>query len=175
MGTIDYTDIISLVKAGISKGFIDEKNVAIGGLSQGGYLSYLAVTRSDFQFKAAVCGERITDCDVLTMTPGIPWYDAEFAGSALWETDANDTSGRQGSAVWHMKDVKTKTPILILHGEEDRRVPLSQAVVSHRGCLRWGWPCEFVVYPREGHLFKERKHLVDMLKWLRRLFDLHLK
>ncbi len=35
MGTTDYSDIISLIKAGISKGFIDEQNVAIGGLSQG--------------------------------------------------------------------------------------------------------------------------------------------
>ena len=32
MGTTDYSDIISLVKGGISKGFINEQNVAIGGL-----------------------------------------------------------------------------------------------------------------------------------------------
>ena len=175
MGTTDYSDIISLVKAGISKGFINEQNVAIGGLSQGGFLSYLAVTRSDFQFKAAVCGEGITDWDMLSMTSDAPWYDAELAGSAPWETSADDTKGRQGSAIWNMKDVKTKTPILILHGEEDKRVPLSQAVAFHRGCLRWGWPCEFVVYPREGHLFKERNHLIDMLKRVRRFYDLHLR
>ena len=175
MGTTDYSDIISLVKAGISKGFINEQNVAIGGLSQGGFLSYLAVTRSDFQFKAAVCGEGITDWDMLSMTSDAPWYDAELAGSAPWETSADDTKGRQWSAIWNMKDVKTKTPILILHGEEDKRVPLSQAVAFHRGCLRWGWPCEFVVYPREGHLFKERKHLIDMLKRVRRFYDLHLR
>ena len=175
MGTTDYSDIISLVKAGISQGFIDGESVAIGGLSHGGFLSYLAVTRSDFQFKAAVCGEGITDWDMLTMTSDAPWYDAELAGSAPWETDAYDTRGRQGSAIWHMKDVKTMTPILILHGEEDKRVPLSQAVAFHRGCLKWGWPCEFVVYPREGHMFKERKHLIDMLKRVRRFYDLHLK
>ena len=175
MDTTDYSDIISLVRAGISQGFIDEQNVAIGGLSQGGFLSYLAVTRSDFQFKAAVSGEGITDWDMLTMTSDAPWYDAELAGSAPWETDAYDTRGRQGSAISHMKDVKTMTPILILHGEEDKRVPLSQAVAFHRGCLRWDWPCEFVVYPREGHIFKERKHLIDMLKRVRRFYDLHLE
>ena len=140
MGTTDYSNTTSLVKADTSKGFIDKQYVAIGGLSQGGYLSYLAVTRSDFRFKAAVCGEGTTDWDMLTMTSDAPWYDAELAGSAPWETDANDTRGRQGSATWHMKDVKTKTPILILHGEEDRSLPLSQAMAFYSGYLRWGCP-----------------------------------
>ncbi len=175
MGTTDYTDIISLVKAGISKGFINEHNVAIGGWSQGGFLSYLAVTRSDFQFKATVCGAGVTDWDMMSMTSDAPWFEAELAGRAPWETGADDTEGRQGSAIWNMKDVKIKTPILILHGEEDKRIPLTQAVAFHRGCLRWGWPCEFVVYPREEHRFKERKHMIDMLKRVRRFYDLHLK
>ena len=175
MGSTDYYDIISLVKAGISKGFINEHNVAIGGWSQGGFLSYLAVTRSDFQFKATVCGAGVTDWDMMSMTSDAPWFEAELAGRAPWETAADDTKGRQGSAIWNMKDVKTKTPILILHGEEDKRVPLTQAVAFHRGCLRWAWPCEFVVYPREEHLFKERKHIIDMLKRVRRFYDLHLK
>lgn len=172
MGTTDYDDVIALVKKGVEQGLIDEERVGIGGWSQGGFLSYLAVTRIDFKFKAAVCGAGVTDWDMLTMSSDAPFFEAELAGKAPWECDSGNTKGRHGSAIWHMD--KVKTPILILHGENDERVPLSQAVAFHRGCLQYGVSCEFVTYPREPHVISERKHLVDMLKRMRRFFDMHL-
>lgn len=45
MGTTDYSDIISLVHKGISMGLIDERRVAIGGWSQGGFLLLSSHTR----------------------------------------------------------------------------------------------------------------------------------
>lgn len=173
MGTTDYDDVIALVKKGVEQGLIDGERVGIGGYSQGGFLSYLATTRDDFNFKAAVCGAGITDWDMMTMTSDEFFFEAELAGKAPWECGAGNTEARHGSAIWHMENVKT--PILILHGEDDEIVPLSQAMAFHRGCLHYGVPCEFVTYPRELHVMRERKHLVDMLKRIRRFFDMHLK
>ncbi|KAL2040591.1 hypothetical protein N7G274_006570 [Stereocaulon virgatum] len=175
MGTKDYSDIISLVSKGISMGLIDEHKVAIGGYSQGGFLSYVAVTREDFPFKAAVCGAGVTDWDMMTMTSISPWLEGECAGCAPWETTSSDTKGRHGSPIWHMKDAKRKTPILILHGEADVQVPVTQAIAFHRGCLNYDWPCEMVTYPRGQHVIGERKHVVDMMKRFRHFYDLHLK
>ena len=174
MGTDDYDDIISMVKAGVSDGLIDEQRVAIGGWSQGGFLSYLAVTRQAFHFKAAICGAGVTDWDMMSMTSDAPFWEAELAGGAPWELDASSTKARHGSAIWHMKNVSA--PVLILHGEDDVRVPLSQAIAFHRGCLHHGVPCELVTYPREGHMSNgpERLHLIDMLRRVQRFCDLHL-
>ena len=172
MGTTDYDDILSMLKHCISKGLVDESRVAIGGWSQGGFLSFLATTRQDFHFKAAICGAGVSDWDMMCMSSDAPLFEAELAGKAPWETNSSDTKARHGSAIWHME--KVKTPILIIHGEEDKRVPLNQAVAFHRGCLHHDVPCEMVTYPREGHSFKERKHMVDMLKRIRRFCDLHL-
>lgn len=173
MGTTDYSDVIALAKAGVASGLIDPEKVIIGGYSQGGFLSYLATTRPDFNFRGAICGGGVSDLDMLSMTSDTPWSETQLAGSAPWSSSADDTRSRHGSAIWHMKNVKT--PILILHGEKDERVPLTQAVAFHRGCLHYGVPCEFVTYPREGHVFEERKHVVDMMKRIRRFVDLHLK
>jgi len=131
------------------------------------------VTRQDFHFKAAICGAGVTDWDMMTMSSDAPWFEGELAGSTPWETDASDTSARHGSPLWSMKNVNT--PILILHGENDLRVPISQAVAFHRGCLRYGVPCEFVAYPKEPHLFKERKHVLDMMKRVVKFCGLHLR
>ena len=169
MGTLDYDDVIRTVKAAIAKALVDPERVMIGGWSQGGFLSYLAVTRDAFQFKGAVCTAGVTDWDMMVMTSDACAFEEELAGNAPWKMAAGDTGTRHGSAIWHMQNIKT--PVLIFHGEEDVRVPISQARGFHRGLMYHGVDVEMVAYPREGHGIEERAHRVDMLKRLRRFVE----
>lgn len=166
IGVQDYEDIIDMVREGVDEGSIDKDRVAIGGWSQGGFLSYLAVTRSEtFHFKAAVCGAGITDWDLLQMTSDTFTISTELSGQTPWSMKAENVNGRRGSPIWHMDSIKT--PILILHGEDDKRVPVSQAYAFHRGCMQRGVDCQLVTYPREGHgspVPFERAHYVDVLE-----------
>lgn len=175
-GATDYSDVIDLVKAGVANGIIDKGRVGIAGWSYGGYLSYLAVTRdSTFHFQAAICGAGISDWDLSLMTSEEQLFSAQIAGHAPWETDSSNTQNRQGSAIWHMQDMKT--PVLILHGENDLTVPIGHARAFHQGCLHHGVACELVVYPREGHgMFPpfERAHYIDMLERIKRFYNKHL-
>ena len=131
VGTKDYSDIIDMINSGIKQGLFNPNRIAIGGWSQGGFLSYLSVTRQDFHFRAAVCGGGITDWDMLTMSSDVPSIEAELAGGAPWKMQPDSLTTRRSSAVWHIKDIKT--PILILHSARDERVPISQATAFHRG------------------------------------------
>ena len=174
MGTVDYDDIIALVDEGIKRGLVDPEHIVVGGWSQGGFLSYLLAVRrnsqgkpgSTWKIKGAICGAGITDWDMMVMTSDLPRFEAELAGASPWAVGQvrgkNDTTARQGSAIWELKGQKLP-PILILHGEEDKAVPVSQGVAFRRGCQYYGVPFQMVVYPREGHVIKERAHLVDML------------
>ncbi|KAL9118040.1 MAG: hypothetical protein Q9187_005418 [Circinaria calcarea] len=174
MRTRDYEDIISMVKQGIAEGIVGEQKVAIGGWSYGGFLSSLAVTRPDFHFRAAICGGGVANWDMMSKTSSdAPLYEAELAGGEPRDSNMDDTRSRHASDVWNVKNVKT--PILILHGEDDVCVPLTEAIAFHRGCLHHGIPCEFVTYPREEHESEERLHLIDQLRRVRRFCDLHLK
>ena len=60
-GTKDYSDMIDMINSRIKCGLFNPNRIAIGGWPQGGFLSYLTVTRQDFHFPAAVCGGGITD------------------------------------------------------------------------------------------------------------------
>jgi dipeptidyl aminopeptidase/acylaminoacyl peptidase len=171
MGTTDHMDVIADLKEAIKENLVDETRVAISGWSQGGFLSYLAVTREDFQYKAAVCGAGVVDWEMLTLTSDAYAFEADLAGGAPWEADY--TPRHDGSPIWNIKNVET--PILILHGEEDERVPLSQAIAFGRGCQHRKVPVEMVIYPREKHRVLERKHVIDMWERIRRFYDLYLK
>jgi len=184
MGTVDYDDIISLVDEGIRRGLVDKQKIMVGGWSQGGFLSYLLAVRrngvhgetsddkSDWKIRGAICGAGVTDWDMMSMSSDLVTFEAELAGSAPWATKhgKHGTTARQGSAIWEMAD-KDIPPVLILHGQEDARVPLTQAVAFHRGCKHYGIPCEMAVYPREGHFFQERAHQIDSLRRVTRFCD----
>lgn len=188
-GTVDYTDCIDILRYTITRGWVDPLRVVIGGWSQGGFLSYFAVTRDDFQFRGAICGAGVTDWDSMVMMSDAYSMQAEIASGAPWDVDENsrpgkdstspekqwigDTNGRSASALWRMRNVRT--PVLILHGENDVRVPLEQAIAFYRACVRNNVPVDMVTYPREGHLIGERRHLIDMWERMRRFCSLHLQ
>jgi dipeptidyl aminopeptidase/acylaminoacyl peptidase len=64
--------------------------------------------------------------------------------------------------------------MLILHGEKDDRVPITQAWGFRRALDEAGLPFEFVTYPREGHSFRERKHIEDLMRRVLRFLRMYL-
>ena len=67
---------------------------------------------------------------------------------------------------------KVKTPIMITHGEQDRRVAIQQAEEYYRGLIGNHVEAIFVRYPREGHGITEPNHQIDLvgrqLEWFAR-------
>src|SRR5436189_775253 len=54
-----------------------------------------------------------------------------------------------------------RAPLLILHGANDPRVPLSEAEQIAAALRSRGVECELVVYPDEGHGFAKRHNIFD--------------
>ncbi|KAL1892779.1 hypothetical protein Sste5346_006862 [Sporothrix stenoceras] len=180
MGVYDEPDIVAIVQHAIDRGYADPARLVVGGWSQGGYLSYLSAVRNGahglgWRFCGAIAGAGITDWDSMMLTSDVgARYEAQFAGSTPWNTDKTDVRTRSGSALWEFKEAARHgriPPMLMLHGEKDDRVPISQAWGFQRALDEAGLPFEFVTYPREGHVPRERKHLEDlterMLRFIR--------
>ena len=171
VGQADYQDVIAAVDAAIERRIADPARLGIGGWSQGGFMSAWAVTQTT-RFKAAVMGAGVTDWGMMVMTSDVPDFELELGGSAPWD-GATGRRHLELSPITFVRNVTT--PVLILHGENDARVPLSQATGFHRALRRQGVPVEFVVYPREPHGVAERAHQIDILKRVRRWYDRWLK
>jgi len=171
VGQADYQDVIAAVDAAIARGIADPERLGIGGWSQGGFMSAWAVTQTA-RFKAAVMGAGVSGWGMMVMTSDVPDFEQELGGSAPWD-GVTQRRHLELSPITFARNVTT--PVLILHGENDARVPLSQATGFHRALRRQGVPVEFVVYPREPHGIAERAHQIDILQRVRRWYDRWLK
>lgn len=70
---------------------------------------------------------------------------------------------------------KAGTPTLIVHGENDARVPIGQSQEMYTA-LKWkGVPVEFVTYPREEHGIQEKAHQLDFMQRVLNWFEKYLK
>ena len=86
---------------------------------------------------------------------------------------------RNYEKLWKWSPLKyirnVKTPLLLLHGQQDNDVHLTQAEEMYTGLRQRGVEAELVIYPREGHGFREPKHQVDRLNRSLEWFDRFLR
>jgi dipeptidyl aminopeptidase/acylaminoacyl peptidase len=120
------------------------------------------------RFKAALVGAGVTDWGMLAATGENGQFEVALGGSIGW----SGVGPYPHDAVSPISFAsRISTPVLIVHGSEDTNVPLGQAVYFHRALRHFGIDHEFVIYPREGHLFEERNHQLDLLRRTRAWFD----
>ena len=165
----DYQDILSGIDYVIEKGIADPQKLGIGGWSYGGYLAAWAITQNN-RFKAAVCGAGIYNLfGFYGICPAQPVFDVYFTGNAYQRKDAYDDV----SPLSFVSNVRT--PTLLLHGENDFGVAVSQAKELYSGLKFSKVECKLFIYPREGHSFQERGHQMDSLQRILDWFADYLK
>jgi dipeptidyl aminopeptidase/acylaminoacyl peptidase len=157
MGGADLGDILAGVDQCVEAGIADPDRLGIGGWSYGGFITAWAITQTD-RFKAAVMGAGISNWRSFHGATNIPTWDALFYQADPYELGARYD---QFSPLTHVDRVRT--PLLIVHGEQDPCVPVGQAYEYFRALKERRIPVELVIYPREGHAINERAHLRDLL------------
>jgi len=167
VGTDEWTDILSGIDLLIAGGFADPDRLGIGGWSHGGFMAAWAVGQTD-RFKAALMGAGISDWGMMVGVGELGLQEAGLGGSCGWES-AGPHRHDQLSPISYAS--KIRTPVLILHGQDDTNVPVGQAMYFHRALCRFGVEHELVIYPREGHPILERGHQIDLLRRVRGWFD----
>ena len=167
-GSGDYHDVMDGVDLLISQGIADPDRLGIGGWSYGGFMTSWSITHTD-RFKAAVVGAGVTDLYTMATTTDIaPSYLRGYFG----DLPGNAKLYEEHSPVRYLDDCHT--PTLVLHGEADVRVPVSQGEEFYYGLRFRGRDTLMVRYPREPHIFTEMEHKRDSLERMLKWYDSHL-
>jgi dipeptidyl aminopeptidase/acylaminoacyl peptidase len=163
----DFADIMAGVDYLIQQGIADPNRMVVGGWSFGGFMTAWTVTHTD-RFKAGMVGAGVTDLYSMATTTDIsPSFEQGYFGSLA----ANAAVYDQDSPVRYLD--RCHTPVLVLHGEADVRVPMSQGQEFYHGLRFMGKEAVMVTYPREPHIFTEREHQIDSLTRILAWYDAH--
>ncbi len=167
-GGADFQDLLDGVDMLEREGVIDPQRLGIGGWSYGGYMSAWAVTQSR-RFKTAIVGAGVIDIGAAALTTDVPTYAPGYFGDPVTHRAEYDAH----SPIRYVDRVGA--PVLILHGEADARVPLSQGQMFYRALKFHGTPVEMVTYPRGPHWFTEQAAGRDVQQRVLDWLDTHLR
>jgi dipeptidyl aminopeptidase/acylaminoacyl peptidase len=160
--------------------FINKDKVGIQGQSWGGYQVAYLVTRTDM-FAAGGAGAPVGN--MTSAYGGIRWgsgnsrimqYEAGQSriGKNLWEEGGRELY-IENSPVFFAD--KVKTPVLIMHNDNDGAVPWYQGIEFFMALRRLGKPAWLLEYNGEEHNLGQRRNSKDLSVRLQQFFDVYLK
>jgi dipeptidyl aminopeptidase/acylaminoacyl peptidase len=168
-GGKDYLDVMNGLDAALQRyPWVDQQRLGVTGGSYGGFMTNWIVGHTD-RFKAAVTLRSLSNFISDDGTrDGAYGHSPDFGGDIFQKFDL----------YWDRSPLKyahnVKTPTLILHSDNDYRVPIEQGEQWFRALKHFGVTTEIVFFPRENHNLTrtgEPKHLVESLNWQLYWFD----
>ncbi len=164
LGVGDAWDVLSGVDHLVAQGLADPARVGVMGWSQGGYISAFLATHDAARFKAVSVGAGISNWVTYYVNTDIHPFTRQYLGATPWD---DPEIYRKTSPMTYIKGAKV--PVLIQHGDGDRRVPLPNAYEFYQGLVDQGVSAKLVVFKGFGHGLSKpkavRAALEQNLEW----------
>jgi dipeptidyl aminopeptidase/acylaminoacyl peptidase len=139
-GASEYRDVLAAGRWLEARGDVDRRRIGIWGGSWGGYLAALALARNSDLFAAGVDFHGVHS--MLRPVPNNLSPDSQAAARQL-QWDSSPLGAIEG---W-------RSPVLLIHGDDDRNVDFSQSVLLARELAARRIPFRELVFPNERHSF----------------------
>ncbi|HEV8137981.1 MAG TPA: S9 family peptidase [Pyrinomonadaceae bacterium] len=145
-----YVDIMNGVADVLRRSpFIDRNQIGAAGASYGGYMiNWIEGHNNDprFRFKVLVCHDGVFNLTSMYGATEELWFpEWEFKGTP-WSNPAMYSRWSPHNFINNFN-----TPILIIHGELDFRVPFGDGLQLYTAVQRKGIDSKFLSFPDEGH------------------------
>lgn len=141
-------DLLTAIDVMAKEPFVDETSLGAVGASFGGYSTYWLAGNHEKRFKAF-----ISHCGLFNLES---WYGTTeelfFAnhdlGGAYWQPNPGETWKLDSP---HKYVQNWDTPMLVIHGGKDFRVPESEGMQAFQAAQLQGIPSRFLYFPEESH------------------------
>ena len=139
--------------------------VAATGASYGGYSVYYLAGIHQNRFSALIAHAGIFNQEHMYMMTEELWFPTWDNGGAPW--DKNPVAKRHYANSPHTLIQNWNTPILVIHGEMDYRVPVDQGMAAFNAARMMGVESKLVLFPEENHWILKPQNSVH---WNREFF-----
>jgi len=165
----DLRDVLAGVDAVLKTAPVDANRIGVSGWSYGGYMTMWTVTQTN-RFKAAVAGAGLANWQSYYGENSIDQWMIPYFGASVYDDPAVYA---KSAPITFIKNVKT--PTLVVVGERDGECPMPQSYEFWHALKDLNVPTELVVYPGEGHMFRQPDHKRDVIERTINWFNQYLK
>ncbi len=153
----------------IAEGIADEKSVCILGASYGGYAALMGVVKTPDFYKCAVSFAGVSNVFELVKDN----RDNFSSYNVVDEQIGNDNK--------HLKEIspvnyadKITVPVLLVHGDDDRQVPVKHSTQMRDALLKAGKNVTYLELPNEDHYLTNNENRIATFKAIDSFLDKHL-
>jgi dipeptidyl aminopeptidase/acylaminoacyl peptidase len=159
-GVVDLQDTVNAAKYLVQEGEADPARLLITGGSAGGYTVICALTFTD-EFAAGTSYFGLADLEAFAMGDTHK-FEARYEHTLVGPYPEAAELYRERSPV-HFAD-RITTPMLVLQGEDDKVVPLTQAKLIVAALEENRIPYAYLLFEGEGHGFRKAETIVRALE-----------
>lgn len=142
-------DILAATDGMMANPTIDRDRVAAIGASFGGYTVYWLMGNSDNRFCSMIAHCGVYNLESMYGSTEELFFVNWDLGGPFWKSQEIAEKYKKFSP--HTFAGNWKTPLLVIHGEKDFRVPVTQGMEAFTAAQVQGVPSRFLYFPNEGH------------------------
>lgn len=173
-GTQEEQDLLSAVDAISKEPWVDSEHIGAMGASYGGYSVFHLAGTHNGRFKAFLAHCGIFNMEFMYSTTEEMFFENWETGGAPWDK-ANKVAQNSFAHSPHLLVNNWDTPIMVVHGEKDYRVPYSQGMAAYNTAQMLGIESRLLVFPTENHWVLSPQNAIVWQREFFAWFDKHLK
>lgn len=165
----DYLSAIDDVK---KEPFINADKLGAVGASFGGYSVYWLAGNHEKRFKAFISHCGIFNLESWYASTEEVFFGNHDLGGAYWEGVRPPSYAKFSP---HLNVDKWDTPLLVIHGEKDYRIPYTEGLQAFNAARLKGIPARLLTFPEEGHWVSTPQSSILWQREFFRWLDQYLK
>ncbi|MGB4654732.1 MAG: S9 family peptidase [Bacteroidales bacterium] len=148
-GGQNMKDYLVAIDEMAKKPYVDENRLGAIGASYGGFSVFWLAGNHDKRFKAFISHCGMFNLEQQYLATEEMWFVNWDLGGAYWEN--NDKVKHSYANSPHKFVHKWDTPILIIEGENDFRIPYTQGIAAFNAAILNNVPAKYLHFPEESH------------------------
>jgi dipeptidyl aminopeptidase/acylaminoacyl peptidase len=163
-------DYLSAIDAVSKESYVDKNRLGCVGASYGGYSSFMLAGMHNNRFKSFIAHDGIFDMRSMYGTTEEMWFVNFDWGGPYW--DKKNAAAQKSYNKFNPINLvdKWNTPILIIQGGKDYRVPIEQGLQAFQAAQLRGIKSKLLYLPEENHWVLSPQNAIvwqrEFFKWL---------
>lgn len=174
-GGQNQKDYLAAIDDAAKEPYIDKDRLGAIGASYGGFSVYWLAGNHNKRFSAFVAHAGMFNLEAMYLGTEELWFVNWDLGGAYWDK-SNEAAQRSFTKFSpHLYVDNWDTPILVIHGEKDYRIPYTQGVQAFNAAKLKGLDAEMLIFPEENHWILKPQNSVIWQRTFFNFLDKHLK